>query len=69
MYEWAVKRILLEHMFANGRQIRRAEPSEAGLSIAHDAMTAGPDGAACRTTPPGCALRGRAWDSVGRQSS
>jgi hypothetical protein len=46
MYESAVKGILLEHMFADRRQIGRAEPSEVGRWIAHEAMTAGPDGAA-----------------------
>jgi hypothetical protein len=34
MYESAVKRILLEHMFASRRQIGRAERSEAGRPIA-----------------------------------
>jgi len=49
-------------MFASRRQIRRAQRSESGRPIAYEAMTAWPDGAAWRTTPPGCAPRGRAWD-------
>jgi len=49
-------------MFAARRQICGAERSEAGRWIAHEAMTAGPDSAARRTTSPGCAPRGWAWD-------
>jgi hypothetical protein len=49
-------------MFVTRRQIRRAERSEADQWIAHEAMTAGPDGAARRTTSPGVRA---AWLGLG----
>jgi hypothetical protein len=61
MYESAVKGIPLEHMFADRRQIAGPAQADAGRPSAHDAMSAGLDGA-WQTTLPG--VRRAVWPRI-----